>query len=107
MWDGVPTLDPPGGVPEWSGYRHRNLVVSAPAGLDGEAVRIHAPDADSPLPAPACDTLLLSERGWNHFEVTPANFATLETCDCPACAVYFTEMERAFREAGHLDFESE
>lgn len=101
-------MDPPGGVPEWTEpYRRRNLVVSASCGPGGDGIRIHAPDADSEVPAPACGTLLLSERGWNHFELTPAAFTTLDRCDCSACAAYFDRMERAFREAGMSDYEPE
>lgn len=100
VWEGVPTLEPPGGVPEWTEeYRERNLVVSAPCGPGRDDVKLHAPDPETPYPAPACDTLLLAERGWNHFELLPPNLATLQRCDHPACRSYLDELERAFRDA--------
>ena len=100
VWESVPVLEPPGGVPEWTeSYRERNLVVSASCGESSNDIKIHAPDPETPYPAPACDTLLLAEQGWNYFELLPANLPTLERCDHPACRSYLDDLEAAFRDA--------
>lgn len=104
VWENVPVLEPPGGVPDWTeSYRERNLVVSADCGAGRDDIKLHAPDPDRSVPAPACDTLLLSERGWNHFELLPPNLATLQRCEHPACQAYLDEMEQVFRDAGIYD----